>query len=103
MQKSKNRATMQSSSTFPTYISKGNENSILRWYLYSFVNSIIHNSQDNTYKQPMPITGWTNKEDVVYKQWNTIQTWQRGKYYSLQQHKFATQQTWGHYAKLKKI
>ena len=48
------------------YISKGNENKILKRYLYWYVYcNIINNSQD-TKMTCMSISGWMGKEEVEY-------------------------------------
>ena len=94
-QKSKNRITVWSSNPTSAYISKGNEISISKRYLHSYVHcSIIHSSQDM--KCPL-VDEWIKKIcDIsiylsiylsIYISHNTeYESWERRKSWFLWQH-----------------
>ena len=81
-QKIKIRTTVWSRNPTSGYISKGNEISISKRYLYSHAyDSLIHNSQDMETNQ-VSIRGWTDKEDVIYiyiamEYYSVLQKWKK--------------------------
>ena len=67
LQKTKNRTTIYSSNPTSEYISKGNENKILKRYLHSHAYcSIIHNSQDLYPTKYLSTDEWIKKIWYVY-------------------------------------
>ena len=78
-QRIKNRSTIWSSNSTSGYLPEGNEITIWKRNLHLLVLcNIAHNNQDLETTQAS-ISGWIDKEEVGFIQWNIIQPWERKK------------------------